>query len=273
MKIAFSPCPNDTYLFHAWVTGRIGVPPKEVHFADIDALNTLAHTGSYPLIKLSFPCFAAVSATYQLLPIGAALGFHCGPKIISKTPFSLDALPSKRIAIPGKETTAHHLLNKLAPAPQEKHFCLYHEVMDLIERDVVECGVIIHETRFTFAQKGFSEVIDLGEEWHRRFELPLPLGGLAVRRDYPYKEQLLKKLRASLAFAQSTPDASRSFILQHSQEKDPQVVEKHIATYVNAETEDLSPLGIKAIETLTGLCLKDCLYLPSAQKPQRPSRR
>ncbi len=266
MKIAFSPCPNDTYLFHAWVMGLVGVPPKEVLFADIEKLNTLAHQGTYPLIKLSFPCFAAVSDTYQLLPIGSALGFHCGPKIISKIPFSLEELSDKRIAIPGKETTAHFLLNQLAPSPREKHFCLYHEVLDLIESGEVDCGVIIHETRFTFAQKGFSEVIDLGEEWHRRFELPLPLGGLAVRRDYPYKNQLLKKLRASLAFAHSSPDASRTFILQHSQEKDPKVVQQHISTYVNTETEYLSPIGIKAIETLTGLCLKDSLYLPKEQK-------
>lgn len=269
MKIAISPCPNDTFLFHAWIAGLVADSP-DVMFADIQQLNELAHEGNYPLIKLSFNCFKEVCETYQLLPIGAALGFNCGPKIIAKTPLSPKELPKKRIAIPGKETTAHLLLEKLLPPIEDKYFCLYNEVADLIAQDVVDCGLIIHETRFTFSSLGLFEILDLGELWHERFQSPLPLGCLAIHRDYPDKENVLHTLQDSLAYAYAHPDASRHFILKHSQEKNPVVVKRHIETYVNEETAFLSKNGFKAIETLTGLCLQNSLYLPKAQKPLQP---
>ncbi len=266
MKIAISPCPNDTYLFHAWITGRVATPPQ-VTFADIEQLNTLALEGKYPLIKLSFNCFREVCETYQLLPIGSALGMHCGPIIIAKTPFSLQELSKKRIAIPGKRTTANLLLEKLLPPIEHKHFCLYHEVADLIENDIVDCGLIIHETRFTYASRGFFEIIDLGEMWHERYQLPLPLGCLAIRRDYPHKEEILQTLQDSLAYAKANPSESHSFILEKSQEKQVEIVKQHIATYVNSETENLSERGLKAIETL---CLENLLYSPNLLKPLQP---
>lgn len=266
MKIAISPCPNDTFLFHAWITGLIDKPPQ-VHFADIQELNQLALKGAYPLIKLSFHCLSKVTENYQLLPVGSALGFNCGPKIIAKSPFSIADLPHKRIAIPGKETTAHLLLEKLLPSPKEKHFCLYHEVIDLIEKNSVDCGLIIHETRFTYTLRGFYEIIDLGKLWEMRYHLPLPLGGLVIRRDFQDKERVVNTLKASLAYAQKYPKASRSFILNHSQEKESDVVERHIATYVNQETESLSIRGMQAIELLTGVCLKNSLFLPREEKP------
>jgi len=268
VKIAISPCPNDTYLFHAWITGLVRKPP-EVTFADIQQLNELAFQGDFPLIKISFNCFKHVFDTYQLLPVGSALGFHCGPKIIAKTPFPIEELTQKRIAIPGKETTAHLLLEKLLPNPEAKHFCLYHEVAPLIEQGVVDCGLIIHETRFTYASMGFSEIIDLGKMWHERFHLPLPLGGIAIRRDCPYKEDILQTLQQSLRHARTHPEASHSFILEHAQEKRVDVVEQHIATYVNKESEWLSEKGLRAIETLTGLCPEDLLFLPRKVK-QKP---
>ena len=269
MKIAISPCPNDTYLFHAWITGLVGEPP-EVTFADIQHLNELAYEGRHPLIKISFNCLKNVCGAYQLLPTGSALGFHCGPKIIAKAPFPIDELPQKRIAVPGKETTANLLLDKLAPPPQAKHYCLYNEVAGLIENEVVDCGVIIHESRFTFASLGFQEIVDLGELWHARFQLPLPLGCLAIRRDYPDKEEVVDTLRKSLRYARAHPHESRDFILHHSQEKDSEVVYRHIETYVNEETECLSIKGLEAIENLTGICLKNCLYSPKEAKPPQP---
>ncbi|MCC5833031.1 MAG: menaquinone biosynthesis family protein [Chlamydiales bacterium] len=269
MKIAISPCPNDTYLFHAWITGLVGEPP-ETTFADIQYLNELAHKGRYPLIKISFNCLREVSETYQLLPVGSALGFHCGPKIIAKRSFSLEKLPEKRIAVPGKETTAHLLLEKLLPEPMEKQFCLYNEIPRLIDDDIVDCGLIIHETRFTYLSLGFFEIADLGELWHERFQLPLPLGCLAIHRDYPDKEGVVRLLQDSLAYARAHPLASRSFILEHSQEREYAAVERHIDTYVNEETENLSERGLEAIQTLLEICPKNLLYSPKEVKQKQP---
>lgn len=265
MKIALSPCPNDTYLFHAWIAGLCGEPP-EVFFADIQTLNELALSGLFPLIKLSFGCFKRVVNHYQLLPIGSALGFNCGPKIISKTHFSVEKLSEMRVAIPGKDTTAHLLLNHLLPPPKEKKYCLYHEVAQLIDKNEVDCGLIIHETRFTFAAKGFIEIIDLGELWQDRYQLPLPLGGLAIHKDFPNKEEVVSLIEKSLDQANTHPDLSRNFILKYSQEKNPEIVDRHIETYVNEETKRISRNGILAIETLTNLCLKDLLFLPKRGK-------
>ena len=255
MRIALSPCPNDTYLFHGWIEGLVGkdLPPEPV-FADIQQLNEWALQKTFPLIKLSFNCFAQVIQNYQLLPVGSALGFHCGPKIIAKISFSVSELAEKTIAIPGQDTTAHLLLSKLLPPPQKKIFCLYHEIASLIENGKADCGLIIHESRFTFQRAGFVEIVDLGEMWHDLTGDPLPLGGVAITRETPdsVKSQIVAILRASLRCARQTPEKGLSFILQHSQEKDEGVVRQHIATYVNSETEQLSNRGLRAIETLLG---------------------
>ena len=264
MKIAFSPCPNDTYLFYAWIKGLVGqeLAPHPI-LADIQQLNAWGMKKTFPLTKLSLHCFAKVVYTYQLLPIGFALGFNCGPKIIAKIPFHLSELSNKTIAIPGKETTAHLLLSRLSVQPKKKLFCLYHEINTQIEKGEADCGVIIHESRFTFQEAGFVEIVDLGEVWHAQTHLPLPLGGIAMMRDVPdtIKRQIVNILRDSLAYAHSQPISTHPFILQHSQEKDPTVIQKHINTYINSETEQLSTNGMRAIETLLGFDFsKDWLY-------------
>jgi 1,4-dihydroxy-6-naphthoate synthase len=265
MKIAISPCPNDTFLFHAWIAGHVGGDvPLDPHFADIQQLNLWAEKETFPLVKLSFPCFLKIASNYQLLPIGAALGFHCGPKIVAKHPFSLSEFSQKKVAIPGVGTTAHFLMQQLLSAPKEKVFCLYHEIPRFIEEGHADCGLIIHESRFTFQEAGLVEIVDLGEIWHDHMGMPLPLGGLAIARKLPStaKNQVLAILKASLAYARNQPEQSATFILEHSQEKDSAIVNEHIKLYVNSETEQLSPKGIRAIETLLGGKLpKDWLYM------------
>src|SRR5262249_52741124 len=150
------------------VGGSCRVSPT---YADIDQLNAWALEQRFPLIKISLHCFSKLWDHYQLLPIGAALGFGCGPKLVAKSPFSLSELSQKIIAIPGEFTTAHlllqhPLLSSTIPPCGRKRFCLYHEVIDLIEKNEVDCGILIHETRFTFHTKGLYEIVDLGEEWH-----------------------------------------------------------------------------------------------------------
>lgn len=264
LKCAISPCPNDIYLFYAWLTGQVGKNyPLQPTFADIQQLNEWAFKKKFPLIKVSFNCFAKMTHNYQILPVGSALGFNCGPKIIAKNYFLLSELPQKKIAIPGKDTTAHLLLERLTLPPKEKFFCLYHEIMPLIASGKVDCGLIIHESRFSFQESGFIEICDLGEIWHTETLSPLPLGGMAIARETPdeIKQMIVTILLESLTFAQRYPKKGLPFILSKSQEKDASVILKHIETYINSETWQLSKAGISAISTLLGDNLsQDWLY-------------
>lgn len=243
MRVAFSPCPNDTYLFYAWIHQKISSPLiAEPSYADIQQLNEWALQGAYPLIKISFALLPHILNTYELLPVGAALGHHCGPKIIAKT----KRQEFGRIAIPGKLTTAHLLFDRLGLKAEQKHFCRYDEVYKLLHEDTVDAGLIIHESRFTFEKEGFVECLDLGELWADL----LPLGCLAIKRDFPHTPELISTLKRSLEYAHQHPEEAYSYIIQHSQEKDPAVVYNHIKTYVNAESACLSEAGIQAIERL-----------------------
>ena len=159
LKVAFSPCPNDTFIFHAWLKGLISSPINiQPVLEDVQTLNELAMQKRYPVSKISCYCLGLIEDEYQMLSSGAALGYGCGPKIIAKDKFPLEELGSKRIAIPGRQTTAHFLLDLLAPKPIEKRFCSYNEIADLIRSGAVDCGLIIHESRFTFAAQGFNEI-------------------------------------------------------------------------------------------------------------------
>ena len=247
LELALSPCPNDTFLFHAWITGLVGSElPVNPTFADIEQLNLWGQAKKFPLIKVSIACFAKMQADYTLLPVGCALGWNCGPKLISKKRVSLRDLPGLRVAIPGRETTAHYLLGLLCPPPKEKLFCLYHEIESLLEQDQVDAGLIIHETRFSH---GFYEVADLGELWHMQFSLPLPLGGIAALKSLPIP-LITSVLQDSLAYAHANPLASEEFVLKHAQNKNREIVQKHIALYVNEETIHLSKSGKNAIDLL-----------------------
>ncbi len=248
IELAISPCPNDTFIFGPWALGKLDAPPPHIHFADIEQLNNWALTKKFPLIKVSIACMSKLP-DYELLPVGAALGFHVGPKIIAKKPYSLEDLPRLTLAIPGAETTAHLLLQKLCPEPGKKHFCLFHEISNLLNADIVDAGLIIHESRFTFAKEGFVEIADLGELWHQRFSLPLPLGGLAMIKNHPLRNEVITILQKSYDFACSHTKEIMPFILEHAQVKE--AVLQHIETYVTDETRELSFAGWKAMERLT----------------------
>lgn len=261
--IAISPCPNDTFLFYAWIHGLVG---KELMplptYADIEQLNNWALEQKYPLIKVSFACFAKLQKTYRLLSVGAAIGENCGPKIISRIPFPLEEIAEKVVALPGKETTAHLLFNHLAPSPKKKLFCLYHETQQLLNSQAADCGIIIHESRFTYQKEGFHEIADLGTLWQRAYGLPLPLGGLALLRNISaaLQDKITKILSASLRYARAHPEECNKFISSLSQVKDTDVIKKHISLYVNQETEELSSRGQKAIQSLLNF---------SAQVPEK----
>lgn len=246
MKLAFSPCPNDTFLFHPWVHGMIESElDPEPELADLATLNRWAGEGGFPLIKVSFHALGHLLDHYQALPVGAAIGPY-GPKLIAREGFPLDQLESKRVALPGRLTTAHLLLQLLCPQPAMKRFCRYNEVTELINLGHVDAGVIIHEQRFTYASQGFVEVCDLGEMW----EGPVPLGCLAVRRDFPHIPHLTEILRTSLQISQCNPNLSRPYVLHHAQEKDPAIIRDHINAYVTSETVQISSDGGGAVSRL-----------------------
>jgi len=227
------------------------VLPTEIrpnpHYADIEQLNQWALERKFPLTKVSFPCYKKIQKEYALLPVGNALGWNVGPKLIAKVPYQLEEIPRLRMFLPGEMTMAHFLATHLLPPPREKVFCLYHEIEGLLQEEEGACGIIIHESRFTFQTKGLHEMVDLGALWHKKYGLPLPLGGLVLHRDYPLS-LFTEILRASLESARKAPDNSLPFIQKHAQEKRRDVIEKHIALYVTEETYSLSSQGKEAID-------------------------
>lgn len=261
LPVAFSCCPNDTFLFHAWVHQFVGQDqPLLSTLSDIETLNEWAKSALFPLIKVSIINLPMLLDRYVFLPVGSAIGCDCGPKIIAKQGFELKELPNKSIAIPGASTTAHALLNRLLPPPKIKHFCTYDKVFEWVNSGQVDCGLIIHESRFTFREAGFCEICDLGNLWQQRYELPLALGGVAVLRSLDNIKSIITNLQDSLLYAWSHPKQSYEYILKHSQEKQEKVIADHIALYVNQETLQLSTRGSSAIETLIGLEKKRWLY-------------
>lgn len=254
LSIAFSPCPNDTYLFHAWAKGVVGCPISCV-VADVGELNRWAREGKYALTKVSMYCLGDILQDYVLLPVGCALGAANGPKIVARVPYSLESQKRVKIAIPGRGTTAELLLDLLIDAKIEKYYCRYDEVEHAVQTQVVDCGVIIHETRFKYRQKGLVEVVDLGELWESLYQLPLPLGGIAAKRELGREEltRLTDTLRASLEHALHFPKASKEYILMHSTEKSADIIQKHIELFVNSETLQLSKKGEQSIEKLFSL--------------------
>lgn len=251
MDVAISPCPNDTFLFapwiHQYIKSRITI---QTTFADIATLNEMAMQKKYPLIKVSIAAFRKIKG-YRLLPVGMALGYGVGPKLISREP--LQNLSGKKVAIPGKDTTAELLFDHFFPNV-EKHFCTYDQVLSLLKKGEVDAGVIIHETRFTYMNGGFFELVDLGELWEKKYNLPLPLGGLILRDDYSKQaDEITSILQESYRYAKKNPSKLEDYILQYAQEKDRHVVKKHIDLYVTEETYALSEKGLKAVNQLINL--------------------
>jgi 1,4-dihydroxy-6-naphthoate synthase len=255
LSVAFSPCPNDTFIFCAWVHGWVGKDlPIVPHLADVEVLNRGTCEGHFDVSKISIANLPAVTAAYQLLPAGGALGHGAGPKLIAKQPFPIADLPQKRLAIPGLHTTAFQLARSLLPSPKELIVCSYDQIVREIEEGRADCGLIIHETRFTFMET-MVEIADLGLLWEANHDLPLPLGGIVVKRglEQDLKEKILETIQASLQYAWQHPEAVHDYVLTHSQEKSPEIIKQHISLYVNAESFLLSPKGKLSIETLTGM--------------------
>ncbi len=255
LTFGYSPCPNDTFAFHALTHGLVAAPFRiRPVLLDIEELNRRAHTGEFDLTKLSVGAFAAVGDRYRLLRSGAALGHGVGPLVVARTPMTLDEATSGRVAIPGMETTAYRLLRLAAPRLADVVELRYDRILGAVERGDVEAGLIIHESRFTYADHGLVKVVDLGDWWERETGLPVPLAGICARQDLDEAtcQAAEVAIRASVQYAFDHPEASRSYVRAHAQEMSEDVCAQHIALYVNAHSLDIGDEGLRAIARLVG---------------------
>jgi 1,4-dihydroxy-6-naphthoate synthase len=256
LTLGFSPCPNDCFIFDAIVHKRIDLEGLDfdVRLADVEALNTAAFEGDADVTKLSFHAYAHCVDSYVLLDAGSALGRNCGPLLISLRPLSQEDVAGGRlkIAIPGRYTTANFLMALAFPAATEKSEMLFSDIEGAVLDGRVDAGLIIHENRFTYEAKGLKKIIDLGEFWEGETGAPIPLGGIAVRRDLPIavKQTVNRVLRRSVEHAFANPKDSLPYVRAHAQEMSEEVMYKHIDLYVNRYSLDLGDEGRGAVELL-----------------------
>jgi 1,4-dihydroxy-6-naphthoate synthase len=256
LSLGFSPCPNDTFIFDALIHHKIDTEGLEfeVFFDDVETLNQKAVKGELDITKLSFHAFAHVYEQYALLDAGSALGFGVGPLLISKRK-DLDTEnlnPQLKIGIPGKLTTANFLLGIAFPYLLNKQELVFSEIEGALANEQIDLGLIIHENRFTYADKGLHKIIDLGNYWEQLTGCAIPLGGIVINRnlDHAVQEKVNKLLRKSVEFAFENPKSALPFIKQHAQEMSEEVMYKHIDLYVNQYSIDLGTEGRKAIDVL-----------------------
>ena len=253
LTFGYSPCPNDAFAFHALAHGLVDAPFRVIPvLLDIEELNRRALDCAFDLTKLSVGAFAGVGTRYRLLRSGAALGQGVGPLVVARTPMTLADAASGRMAIPGRATTAFNLLRLAAPALGEVVELRYDRILAAVRDGEVDAGLIIHESRFTYAEHGLSQVADLGDWWTRDTGLPVPLAGICARSDLDAATASAAEhaIRASVQYAFDHPEASRDYVRAHSQELSDEVCAQHIALYVNAYSLDVGDDGLRAIERL-----------------------
>jgi 1,4-dihydroxy-6-naphthoate synthase len=247
LTLGFSPCPNDTFIFDALIHHKIDTEGLdfEVFYDDVETLNQKAFRGELDITKLSYHAFAYVADKYVLLDAGSALGFGVGPLLISNVEFSISDLEKAsdtlKIGIPGKYTTANFLLGLAFPDATNKQEVVFSGIEDAVLQGKIDIGLIIHENRFTYQDKGLKKIIDLGDYWEKRTGCPIPLGGIVANRNLPadVQHKINRVLRKSVEFAFANPKSGLEFIRSHAQEMSEEVMYKHIDLYVNQYSVDL----------------------------------
>jgi 1,4-dihydroxy-6-naphthoate synthase len=254
LQLAFSPCPNDTFMFDAMIHGKIDTEGLEfeVVLADVETLNKKAISGESVISKLSFFAYTNVTEKYQLLSSGSALGKGVGPLLISQKKITDPINEIGSIAIPGKNTTAYFLFRTFYPDLTNVKEIVFSDIESAVLEGKVDAGVIIHENRFTYETKGLIKIADLGDLWEQKTKLPIPLGGIVIRRDLDEntKKKVERVLRKSVEYAFANPDSSNEYVKLHAQEMSPEVRKKHIDLYVNSYSTDLGPGGKDAIHEM-----------------------
>ncbi len=254
LSLGFSPCPNDTFIFDAMLHGRIDTEGLEfeVFMEDVETLNRRAMLGELDITKLSYHAYAYLLEKYVLLDAGSALGQNCGPLLIARQEMTDQEVEKALIAIPGKYTTANFLLSLAFPAATRKLETVFSDIENALLEGKVDAGLIIHENRFTYEQKGLKKVIDLGEFWEASTGMPIPLGGIVVRRSLPdeIRKKVNRVMERSVRYAFDHPEASKSFVKANAQEMEESVMDSHIKLYVNEFTKNLGGAGRAAIGKL-----------------------
>ncbi|MEV7417767.1 1,4-dihydroxy-6-naphthoate synthase [Streptomyces sp. NPDC089919] len=270
LRIAYSPCPNDTFVFDAWAHDRIpGAPGLDVTFADIDLTNGMAERGEFDVLKVSYAVLPWVLDEYALLPCGGALGRGCGPLVLSSEP-DMD-LTGRTVAVPSERSTAYLLFRLWAadvlPAGVGEVVVMpFHEIMPAVRDGKVDAGLVIHEARFTYRSYGLHCLADMGEHWERTTGLPIPLGAIIAKRSLGAERlhALAAAARTSVRMAWDDPEASRPYVRAHAQELDPAVADQHIGLYVNEFTADLGEAGYAAVRGLLTRAAAEGLVPPLA---------
>lgn len=251
LTLGFSPCPNDTFIFDAMIHNKVDTEGLrfEVVLEDVEALNRRAFAGNIDVTKLSYHAFAYLTHQYSLLDAGSALGNNCGPLLVARTALNDEQITAGPIAIPGRLTTANFLLSLAYPDAQNKVETLFSDIEDAVLRGDAAAGLIIHENRFTYAQKGLVKRIDLGEYWETNTGFPIPLGGIVVRRDLPpdIRQKANRVMRRSVEYAFANPADVMPFVRAHAQAMDDAVMQAHIGLYVTRFTADLGAQGRAAV--------------------------
>ncbi|HLS36945.1 MAG TPA: 1,4-dihydroxy-6-naphthoate synthase [Sphingobacterium bovisgrunnientis] len=281
LSLGFSPCPNDTFIFDALIHHKIDTEGLDfdVEYHDVETLNQKAFNKELAITKLSYHAFAYAVKDYELLDAGSALGFGVGPLLITKnqelaeklSSYAGQNLPEEfqhlKIGIPGKYTTANFLLGLVYPGLQNKEILVFSNIESALLNGDIDLGLIIHENRFTYQEKGFFKVIDLGDFWERTTESPIPLGGIVIQRDLPIeiKEKVNRLIRQSVEYAFANPKSGIDYIRSHAQEMDESVMYKHIELYVNQYSIHLGDLGRIAIESMFSKA-QDLNIVPKTEK-------
>ena len=256
LQIAYSPCPNDTFVFDALAHGRVpGAPAVDVSFADIDITNAMAERSEFDVLKVSYAVLPWVLDEYALLPCGGALGRGCGPLVLTKEPGT--DLTGKTVAVPSERSTAYLLFRLWAAdvvpgGVGEVVVMPFHEIMPAVRDGKVDAGLVIHEARFTYQNFSLHCLADMGEHWESRTGLPIPLGAIIAKRSLggATLKLLADSIRISVRMAWDEPEVSRPYVLEHAQEMDPTVADQHIGLYVNEFTADLGDEGYAAVRGL-----------------------
>jgi 1,4-dihydroxy-6-naphthoate synthase len=255
LRFGFTPCPNDAFAFHALVHGLVPAPFEvEPVLFDIEELNRRSAGAELELTKLSFGAAAATGDGYRLLRSGAALGRGVGPLVVAREAASLEEAAAGRIAVPGRETTAFLLLRLAAPSLGDVAELRYDRILDAVVAGEADAGLIIHESRFTYAEHGLVRAADLGEWWEGETGLPVPLAGIFARSDLDQDvvDAAEAAIRASVEYAFANPEASLDYVRSLSQEMSDEVCAAHIALYVNEHSVGVGDEGLAAIERLLG---------------------
>jgi 1,4-dihydroxy-6-naphthoate synthase len=249
VSLTFSPCPNDTFVFHAWVHGLVDdAPAVDVTYHDVDEANLLAARRERDVVKVSYGALPWLLDDYALLPCGGAVGRGCGPLVVTT---GRSSLAGARVAVPGERTTAYLLFRLWASGAEIADVTVvpFAEIMPAVQAGRFDAGLVIHEARFTYPGFGLTAIADLGEWWEGTTGLPIPLGAILARRGLD-AHAIADVVRTSVERAWDDPSASNAYIAMHAAEMDPVVQAQHIALYVNEFTRDLGDEGYTAVEAL-----------------------